>query len=136
MGLQAQLNAVLTSGPSSVSDQQFPSGVQTITFGLNPPAKQYAVATGAVVNLNSPSSPVALDSIGTGGQVTQAVTFYARVTSPMVMVLTQTNPQGGSVTATIELGGAFLCEFPLNGPLTGVTVQGSGPFEYWAAGLQ
>jgi hypothetical protein len=134
VGLQAQLTAQLVTGPASISDQQFPSGVQTISFGLNPPAKSYAVSTGAVVNVASPSSPVTIDSIGSGGQVTQGLTFYARVTGSFVMVLTQANPLGGTVTATIELGGAFLCEFPVNGYLQGVTVQGSGQFEYWCSG--
>jgi hypothetical protein len=136
VSLQAQLTAQLVTGPSSVSDSQFPSGVATISFGLNPSQWQYTVATGAVVNVNSPSSPVTIDAIGTGGQVTQGVFFYARCASPMVMVLTEANPSGGTVIATIELNGPFLCQFPSNGYLQGVTIQGSGQFEYWCAGPQ
>jgi hypothetical protein len=136
MTLQAQLAATITSGPASVTDQQFPSGVNTISFGFNPPQKQYAVATGAVVTVNSPSAPVAIEAIGSGGQVTQGLTLYMRALTPLTLVATITNPAGGTFTSTIPLGGACILELPSNAPLIGLTVQGAGTLEYWCSGTQ
>ena len=136
MGLQAQLSATLTTGPSSLTDQQFPSGVTSISFGLNPPTKPYTVSTGAVVTIQSPSSPVSVDSIGTGGQVTQATTFYARTSAQMLVTLVCADPGGGADhTSVIPINGLMgPIEFPSNGYLKSLSVQGSGTFEYWAAG--
>lgn len=136
MGLQAQLTAQLTTGPSAVSDNTFPSGVNTITFGLNPPQKQYNVDTSGVIQVNSPSSFAAVAAIGAGGQVTQGLTFFARVLTTMILQMTFANPSGGSdIVITEPIDGVKLCEYPTNGYLKALAVQGSGQLEYWAAGL-
>lgn len=137
MGLQAQLTAQLTTGPSAVSDNTFPSGVNTISFGLNPPQKQYNVDASGVVQVNSPSPAyAAVPAIGAGGQVTQALTFFARTLTLMVLQMTFANPSGGSdIVITEPVDGVKLCEYPTNGYLKALAVQGSGQLEYWAAGL-
>lgn len=134
--LQAQLSATLVAGPASSSDQQFPAGVTTISWGLNPSQKGYQVAAGSVIQVNSPSAPMTIDAIGSGGTVTQATTYFFRTNTPMTLVGTFTNPLGGTFTATIPVNGFVSGETPVNAPLVGLTVQGAGAFEFWAAGLQ
>src|SRR4051794_15417528 len=102
MGLQAQLTAQLTTGPSSVGDNAFPSGVMNIAFGLNPPTKQYGVATGSVVMVSSPSSFQPIDAIGVGGQVLKAQTLYVRSPSAMILQLTFADPGGGADLVVTE----------------------------------
>jgi len=104
---------------------------------LNPSPKQYAVDNSSVLQLNSPGSFVTIPGIGSTGNVTQAVTFYARTTIPMLLQLTFANPGGGSdIVSQIPINGVMLAEYPANGYLKLVQVQGAGQFEWWASGLQ
>lgn len=135
--LQVVLTAQLVAGPAQVSDSYFPSATKTIPFTLNQVPKQYSVDTGSVVNLNSPSPTfTSIDSIGTGGQVTQVQTLWCRVQSPMILQMTLNNPSGGTYTSYVPIYGTALLEFPANGQLTALSVSGSGQFEYWASGIQ
>jgi hypothetical protein len=140
MTLAAQLTATLVTGPQQVTDNPFPSGVATIAFGLNPPQKQYNVTTGdQVINVNSPNSYQTVDCIGTGGAVTQATTLFIRVMqgSGMMVQKTYNNLSGtGTTTITEPLGGTMLVEYPTNGALIGLGIQGAGQVELWAAGNQ
>jgi hypothetical protein len=137
VGLTVQLIANLVAGPDGCSEQQFPSSLTTIDFGLLLPQKPYAVTTGSqVVNVASPNTPVALPGIGSAGPVTQAHTFYARTLGSLVLVLTFNNPAGGTFTATIPLQGVYLVEPPVTSWLQGVTVQGTGQLEFCAWGQQ
>jgi hypothetical protein len=137
VGLSVQLVANLVAGPDGCSEQVFPSSLTTIDFGLQLPLKPYAVTTGTqVAQIASPSAPVALAGIGTGGAVTQAHTFYARSLSQMTLVLTYNNPAGGTFVATVPLFGVHLIEPGASAYLQSVTVQGSGQLEYCAWGQQ
>jgi hypothetical protein len=139
MGLQIQLSAQLTAGPSTTTDNLFPSGVDNVSFNLSPPNKAYSVAAGGVVNIASPSPAFQnIPSVGTGGTVTQVHTIYARTgTVGMLLQLTFQNPNGGgNIVITKPIQGVWLEEFPSNGLLLGIAVQGSGQFEFGAWGNQ
>lgn len=138
MSLQAQLSATLTTGPGSSSDNPFPSGVTSISFGLMPAAKNYSVATGAVVSVTNTSGFTAIDAVGTGGQVTQALTLLLRSPSSQIKVqLTCADPAGGAdIVAIVPVLGTMLLEFPTNGYLKALATQGAAQIEYWAAGNQ
>jgi hypothetical protein len=138
MALQAQLSAVLTTGPGSSSDNPFPSGVTSISFGLQPAAKGYSVATGAVVGMTNTSGFAAIDAIGAGGQVTQALTLLLRSPTTQVKVqMTCLDPEGGAdIVSTVPLFGTLLFEFPQNGYLKALAIKGAAQIEYWAAGNQ
>lgn len=138
MSTQVVLNAQLIAGPAQVSDTYFPSATKTIPFTLVQVPKQYNVETGAVLTINS-AYPIyfPIDAIGSGGQVTQALTLYCRTNTTLLLTLTMINPQtAGTITSVLPLYGALLLEFPNNGYLTGLSVSGSGQFEYWASGIQ
>jgi len=135
--LQVVLTATLVAGPAQVSDSYFPSTTKNIPFTLNQVPKQYSVDTGSVVNINSPyPTYTPIDSIGTGGQVTQVLTLWCRTQAPMILQLTIANPNGGTFTSNIPIYGTLLLEFPNNGYLTALSVTGAGQFEYWASGIQ
>jgi hypothetical protein len=126
----------LIGSPAGASDSSFPSGVTNITFGFSPAAKPYNVETGGKPNLNnSTMTPIA--GIGAGGEVTQVTTLYMRTASPMKVQLTLVDPDGGSdLVSTVPINGVHLMEFPSNGYLKGLSVKGSGQFEFWASGNQ
>jgi hypothetical protein len=139
MSLAAQLTAALVTGPQQVTDNPFPSGACTINFGLNPPQKQYVVTTGdQVVTVAAPTPNVyqAIDCIGTGGAVTQALTLFLRTQVPMMVQMTFNNPNGGTTVITEPINGVKLQEYPANGTLIALGVQGAGSIEVWAAGNQ
>jgi hypothetical protein len=134
------LEATLTETPPSSGDSPFPSATTTIPFGLStaPQDKQVQASTGRTLRtLNSPSSFVTLDGVGTGLDVTQASTFYLRVKSGGFQVrLTYANPLGGSIVAITPLAGVMLVE-PDSGSgfyITKVELQGSGTYELYASG--
>jgi hypothetical protein len=133
-GGAVQLTATLLAGPTTVTDNQFPSGTTNLPFGLNPPQKAYNVDTGVMVaNVISPVAFVALGGVGPGGSVTQAQTLYVRTLTPVQVRLTYL----GDVTPKIRyLGGATLEEADPAHPITLVEVMGSATVEYYAAGLQ
>ena len=134
---QCSLSATLVAGPAQVSDSYFPSATKTIPFQLNNVPKQYNVDAGSVVNVNSAYPTYApIDSIGSGGQVTQVQTLWCRCNTNLILQLTITNPNGGSFTSYVPIYGTMLIEFPANAVLTALAVSGSGQFEYWASGLQ
>lgn len=136
MGLQVQVTLQLQAGPAAVADSSFPSGVLQINAGLNPTLKPYGVSTGAVVTIaQAPPGFQTIDSIGVGGQVTQVTTFYCRTQALMELQLTFADPNGGpDIVSKMPLNGVYLAEFPTNGYLKALGVQGAGPFEYWASG--
>lgn len=136
--LQVVLTAQLVAGPSQVSDSFFPSATKTIPFFLNQVPKQYSVAAGDVLMINTPSpSFQAIQAIGAGAQVSQVLTFYCRTQTPMLLQMTFANPNGGSdIVITEPLNGVKLGEYPSNGYLKALAVQGAGTFEYWAAGIE
>ena len=136
MALQAHLNAQFVASPSTISDSQFPSGVTSITFGLNPPVKQFSLDTGVMrVTVNSPASYITLEGVGTNG-VTQATTFFIRTQVQMLVRMTFANPAGGADIVSISpINGVKLAEFPANGYLKLLEVQGQGQVEYYASGL-
>jgi hypothetical protein len=138
MGLQANLTALFQSGPGVVTDSQFPSGVTTIPFGLNPPQKQFNVDTGVMRSMvNSPSSYSALGGIGPASDVSQATTLIVRTQVQMLIRMTFANPAGGSDIVSVEpISGTKMCEYPANGYLKLLEVQGQGQLEYYACGLQ
>jgi hypothetical protein len=139
MSLAVQLTAALVSGPQQVSDNPFPSGVLTINFGLNPVQKSYQVTTGdQVVQINSPTPNVyqSVDCIGSGGAVTQAHTLFLRTTVQMMLQMTFNNPNGGTTTITEPINGVKVMEYPLNGTLIALGVQGGGSIEVAAFGNQ
>jgi hypothetical protein len=135
--LQAVLSAQLIAGPAQVSDSFFPSATKTTPFGLNQVPKQYQADTSAVLMLNSPSPSFEnIDAIGVGGQVTQVLTFYCRSQTPLLLQMTFLNINSGMDIVVLEpLYGVKLSEYPPNAYLKALAVQGSGQFEYWAAGL-
>lgn len=138
MALQATLTATLIASPSVVTDSNFPSAVTNIAFNLNPPTKPFSVDTGAMrTTVNSPSAFVALGGIGSTSDVTQATTLYFRCAVQMLIRMTFQNPGGGSDIVSVEpINGVKLCEYPANGVLKLLEVQGQGQIEYYASGLQ
>jgi hypothetical protein len=137
MTTQASLTAELVAGPASVSDNPFPSGVTTIPFGLNPPAKQYNVDTGKnVATVNSPSAFVALGGVGALGPVTQGHTLYIRTIQPMTIRETTAVPSSADNVVVYPLNGVTIREYPADHYLKLIEVEGAGQIEYWAAGNQ
>lgn len=138
MALQASLVANFLAGPSAVSDNQFPSGVTTIPFGLNPPLKQFGVDTGVMrPTVNSPASFFTLGGVGPTSDVTAATTLIIRTATPMLIRSTYQNPAGGADIVSVEpINGTKLCEYPPNGVLKLLEIQGAGQIEYYASGLQ
>lgn len=138
MSLQASLVATFQAGPSVATDSQFPSGVTTIPFGLNPPTKPFGSDTGAMRStVNSPTSFVVLGGVGPTSDVQAATTLIVRTATPMLIRSTFQNPAGGADIVSIEpINGTKLCEYPPNGVLKLLEVQGSGQIEYYASGLQ
>jgi hypothetical protein len=138
VGLQVTLSASLVASPSAQTDNLFPSAAVNVNFNLNPPAKPYTVEAGGVINIVSPSPAFAnVGGVGAAGQVTQAHTLYARSSAGMILQITTQNPNGGgNIVVTIPIMGVFLAEFPSNGLLVALAVQGTGTFEYQAFGNQ
>lgn len=131
------LSGSLTAGPSAAVDNQFPSGVTSVPFGLNPGNKPYNVDTGRnVANVLSPSAYAALGGIGTLGPVTQAVTLYLRTTTPLTIRLTTAVPSSADLLSVLPLNGILILEFPSDHYLKLVEVQGSGTVEYYVSGNQ
>ena len=133
MGLQVQLQALLTVGPAAVSDSFFPSATTQIPIFLNPAPKSYAVDTGPQrPNVNAPSF-AALSGIGAGQTVTKASFLYFRSTSPFQLRLTY----DGDATAKIRyVNGVVMEEFDPTHCLTLLEILGSRQVEYWACGQQ
>lgn len=137
MGLQVQVSGSLVAGPASISDAQFPAGSLNIPLALSCTPKAYAVATGNVVNVQSPSSFEAIPGIGAGGIVTLGSTLYVKTSQQVLMQLTNANPAGGAaLVSVIPVVGLQVMEFPSNGSLTGLAFEGSGTIEYWVGGSQ
>lgn len=134
MGLQAQLQAILTVGPAAVSDSFFPSGTSTVPLFLNPSPKQYNVDTGPQrPQVNSPNTYAALSAIGAGQTVTQASLLVFRSNVPVKLRLTYL---GDAVPYIRYVNGLVIEEFDPSHPLTLLEMQGAGQVEYWACGLQ
>src|ERR1700741_2715507 len=105
------LNGTLIGGPPSIGDCSFPSGTTKITFGLCPSQKRALALSGPQVRtINSPSSYIPLDGVGTGETVTQAETLYLRTTVPILVRIT-TFSSGGDVVSVIPVQGVLLMEF-------------------------
>lgn len=135
MSLVVTLSGELVAGPSSASDNQFPSGTDTCPFNLNPSPKSYAVRTGVQqVQVASPTSFVALGGIGSNSSVTKASLLYLRVQTGMDVRITRDNPAGGSFVTTEHPGGLLIYECDPAQPITLVEVQGSGGVEFAAFG--
>jgi hypothetical protein len=139
MALQAQLVAVFTAGPSLVTDSGFPSGVTNWPFGLNPPLKQYSVDTGVMHPQVNSAAPAwfPFGGIGPNSDVTQATTLLVRTQVPMVLRLTTADINGGpDNVSVVPINGLLILEFPANGYLKLLEVQGQGQVEIYASGLQ
>lgn len=135
--ISVSLTASLEDGPPAAFEAQTPSGSTQIPFWLNagPNCPKTAnVATGRKVRqVNSPSAFVALSGVGPTDDVTQAHTFYARTNIGGFKL--QFTFQDSS-TAVVPLFGVLLLEPDSVGSLAivGVSVQGVGTIEYYAAG--
>lgn len=141
MGSRVLLSdATLISGPSDVCEGSFPSGNTSIPVSLSGGScgKAINVETGAMLaNVQSPSSFQALPGIGSAGPVTQAVTLYINSPTQVLVQLTMANPAGGSdIVSVVPLQGIALWEFPSNGYVKSVGVQGASTVQYYASGLQ
>jgi hypothetical protein len=135
MGDVVQLgSAILQAGPQACSEGTggFPGSTGQTPLMLLPCQKGYIVTTGfQVMNLNSPSAPVALPGIGTNGTVTQAHTIFIQTTTPTLVVPTYTGVANPTAQRVV---GILLIEVDPSNPCTGITVQGQGPVQFAAFG--
>ena len=130
-----QLTATLMAGPQGSSDCSFPSGVSTVSFGLLPSTKSAGVSTGLHnKSVNSASSFVALDGIGSAETVTQGNTLYLRTTTAMQIRLTMQPASGPDVVSIVYVQGAMLLELPSTNYLKLLEAQGVGTVEYLVSG--
>ncbi len=135
MGEQAQLSGTLTVSPASTGESQFPSGVTSIAFNLNPAQKSFNVGTGGQpINVNSPNAFIAIPGIGAApGPVTQASLLYFRSNVPMRIRLTYS---GDATPYVSYVNGLLIVEVDPTFPVTKVEVQGAGTLEYFVVGNQ
>lgn len=134
--------AVLQAQPGSQGQDQasFPSGALSVPFELVQNPKLANVDTGVMrPNVQSPNAPATMQGVGASpAPVTAGHTLYLRTaTQFMVQFITQNPAGGGNITGTaLPLMGLCVWEFPPNGQLVGLTLQGAGQVEYYVAGNQ
>lgn len=132
---QVVADGTIQAGPASSGDGVFPSSTFDGQIRLRTSPKQYLACTGSTGRaFNSPSSYVALPSIGTGGDVTKVDTLYIRSSSEVSLQLTTDDGAGGDVVAIIPLDGGILLEFPTTKYLKLLELKGSATIEYFASG--
>jgi len=137
MGI-TNLDGTLVSGPPSATDNNFPSGTESITIHTATYPKSWSKCTGAQQRSVSVTiggaTWVTLSGIGATDTVTKADFFYMRCDSMLLVEVTQATPSGTPLVATRYLQGPMMLQSPSGYEITLVRVQGSATLEYHAEG--
>jgi hypothetical protein len=139
--LQVSLSGQLVGGPAASGGTNFPSGVKTITFNLLGDPLGYQVETGDVISVNSAGAFVTIPGVGTvggfAGPVTQGLVLYISTAAPIKIRKTMADIAGGSDIVSIdEISGPLVQQFPSNGYLKLLEVQGVATVEFHVWGNQ
>jgi len=130
--------AQVVGGPQASGGGSFPTGVKTIQLPFNPDPLGYSVETGDVLQLQSPSAFVTVPGVGAApGPVTQGLALLLSVNVPIKVRMTMADPGGGSdIVSIVPLNGPMLIQFPPNGYLKLLELEGSATVEYHVWGIQ
>jgi len=131
-----KLDGTLESGPSTVSDDSFPSSSAEVPLTLLNAAKAAACCTGFMRStITSPSAYIALDGIGSdaGDTVKKGHTLFFRCKDSAVL-LRLTTFGSPDVVSVVPVKGTVIIEFDDARYLKLLEVQGSGQVEWLVAG--
>lgn len=130
------LSGTLTAAPQQASESLFPTGVLSAAFNLTPASKPYTAAVSGNRLVNSPSSFVELDGVGTSETLTQGQTLYLRTSVRMLIrVTTHDGILNSDVVSTLCVKGLYIQEFGDSDYLKLLEAEGSGTIEWWVGGL-
>lgn len=128
------MNGTIVAGPTGADSCAFPTGIHNIAFSTHPLQKVAAVSVKNFKNVNSPSSYVEMEGVGTGQSVTQGTFLFVQCTAPMKIRITTQPDSGGDVVSEIPVQGALVIEFAAANYLKLLESKGVGGVEYFVSG--
>lgn len=131
---QLSLSGALVGGPPTAGDG-FPASLFNTPISTLSSPKSFQVASGVISRLlNSPSSYVTLQGVGSADTVTHGDFLYFKCDGQILLRLTFDDGVGGSTTAVLPLMGLHVAEYQTAKFLKLLEAQGSARVEYFISG--